>query len=100
MENTLKSELEQAGIPNITETNNGTKYAYESEGIYNTEFIANCIEYGEEFYCTFYAPLTYTREQLKDIGQDIAMGYGGECINIERTIKKNSDGTMQVIEIC
>ena len=96
---TLKSDLENVGIPNIAKTNNGTKYAYESEGIYNTEFMANCIEHGEEFYSSFYAPITYTREQLKDIGQDIAMCYGGECINIERIIKKNSDGEMTVIEI-
>ena len=96
---TLKLDSENVGISNITETNNGTKYAYEKEGIYNTEFIANCIEYGEEFYSNFYAPITYTREQLKDIGQDIAMCYGGECINIERIIKKNSDGSMTVIEI-
>ena len=96
---TLKEELENVGIPNITETNNGTKYAYESEGKFDTEFIANCIEYGEEFYCSFYAPITYTREQLKDIGQEIAMGYGGECINIDRVVKKNTDGSMTVIEV-
>lgn len=96
---TLKSDLENVGIPNIAKTNNGTKYAYESEGIYNTEFNAHCIEHGEEFYSSFYAPITYTREQLKDIGQDIAMCYGGECINIERVIKKNANGEMTVIEI-
>ena len=96
---TLKEELENVGIPNITKTNNGTKYAYMSEGKFDTEFIANCIEYGEEFFCSFYAPITYTREQLKDIGQDIAMGYGGECINIERVITKNTDGSMTVIEV-
>ena len=86
-------------IPNITKTNNGTKYAYKKEGKFDTEFIANCIEHGEEFYSNFYAPITYTREQLKDIGQDIAMCYGGECINIERVVKKNTDGSMTVIEI-
>lgn len=96
---TLKSDLENVGIPNIAKTNNGTKYAYESEGIYNTEFNAHCIEHGEEFYSSFYAPITYTREQLKDIGQDIAMCYGGECINIERVVKKNANGEMTVIEI-
>ena len=96
---TLKDDLQEVGLSNITETCNGTKYAYESEGIYNTEFIANCIEYGEEFYSTFYAPISYTREQLKDIGQDIAIGYGGECINIERVIKRNADNTLQVVEI-
>ena len=49
----------------------------------------------------FAAPIihSHTREQLKDIGQDIAMGYGGECINIERVVKKNTDGSMTVIEI-
>lgn len=100
MENTLKSELEQAGIPNITKTNHGTEYAYEKEGKFDTEFIANCVEYGEEFYSEFYAPLSYTKEQLRDIGMDIAMAYGGELISIERPLGKNSKGNIEIVEVC
>ena len=97
---TLKDDLKAVDISNIAVTNNGTEYAYEKEGKFDTEFIANCIEYGEEFYSEFYAPLSYTKEQLRDIGQDIAMAYGGECISIERPLGKNSARNIEVAEIC
>ncbi len=71
-------------IPNIDETFDGVKYAYEKEGIYDTKYIASCIEHGEEFCSEFFAPSTYTANQLKSIGQEIAVVYGGECISVEK----------------
>ena len=87
------------GIPNITTSYNGVKYAYEKEKEYNTEFIANCIEHGEEFYETFFAPHTYSKEQLKEIGYDLASGWGGECISVQRVLKHNKDNTLTVAEV-
>ena len=86
-------------IPNIDETSNGTKYAYEKEGKYNTEFIANCIEFDEEFTSSFFAPITYTKEQLMEIGRDLAMGWGGCCISIDRVVKKLEDGRVMITKV-
>ena len=84
-------------IPNITETYNGNKYAYTKEGKYNTEYLADCIEHGEKFGSSFFAPSTYTKKQLMDIGQDIAQEWGGECIDVFKIIKRNDNNT-KVIE--
>ena len=86
-------------IENITETFTGIKYAYEKEKEFDTEFIAECIEHGEEFYSTFFAPKTYTARQLHDIGFELAMGWGGECIGISKVLKHNADDTLQVVRI-
>lgn len=66
------------------ETHNGTKYAYDKTKVFNVQYDAECIEHGERFYTTFYAPANYTEKQLMDIGQDIAMSWGGECIDVQR----------------
>lgn len=86
-------------IGNITETYNNIKYAFEKEEGYEVEYIAECIEHGEEFISSFFAPKNYTPKQLKDIGYDMAIGWGGECIAVSRVIKHNNDGTMQVVRV-
>ena len=69
-------------VENITETKNGIKYAYEKEGIFDTEYVAECVEYGDEFCSSFFAPDNYTESQLYEIGDDIASLYGGSCTGI------------------
>ena len=86
-------------IPNIDETSNGVKYAYEKEGKFDTEYIANCIEFDEEFTSSFFAPSDYTGSQLFSIGNDIAMCYGGSCMSIDKVHKYNNDGTITVSRI-
>ena len=68
---------------NIVETaKNSIEYAYEKEGKFDTLYVAECVEYGEEFTSDFYAPSNYTMEQLMEIGNDIASIYGGSCTNV------------------
>lgn len=86
-------------IPNINKTYKGTEYAYEKEGIHDTKYLAECIEYGEQFYSTFYAPRNYSKEQLMEIGFDLASEWGGECYAVNRVVKDNGDGTCQVVPI-
>ena len=66
------------------ETQNGIKYAYDKTKVFNVEYDAECIEHGEKFYSTFYAPANYTKKQLMDIGQNIALTWGVECIDVQR----------------
>lgn len=93
-------EVNGITISNIDKTCNGTEYAYEREGKFDTEYIANCIEYGEEFYSNFYAPSTYTKEQIKDVGMDMALAWGGECISVDKVIRHNTDGSVMCVKVC
>lgn len=81
-------------IPNINETHNGIKYAYEPEGECDTNYIAECVEYGEQFLTEFYAPSTYQPQQLFDIGNELAMTWGAECLSITLVTQKHEDGTI------
>ena len=81
-------------IPNINETHNGIKYAYEPEGECDTNYIAECVEYGEHFLTEFYAPSNYTSEQLYSIGEELAMTWGAQCISIMQVTKKNKNGSV------
>ena len=74
-------------IPNIDQTTSGLKYAYEKEGIFDTKYVAECNEYGEEFDTDFYAPSTYTNAQLKEIGNELAMTWGAVCIRVKKELK-------------
>lgn len=86
-------------IPNINETYNGIKYAYAPEGECDTNYIAECIEYGEQFLTEFYAPSNYTPEQLYGIGQELAMTWGAECTGILQVVRKNKDGSISGYKI-
>lgn len=46
-------------------------------------YIANCIEAGEQFYSTFISEETDPRK-LKREGMELAAGWGGECISVEK----------------
>ena len=80
--------MNEIQIENIVDLGNGIKYAYEKEGIFDTEFIAECNEYGEEFVTSFYAPFNTPSEHLKVIGNDMAMGWGAICYNVYRNTKQ------------
>jgi hypothetical protein len=69
-------------ISNIEELGNGLVMAYEKEGICDTQYIAECNECGEEFATEFYAPSTYTQEQLKQVGQEVANTWGAVCTGV------------------
>ena len=46
-------------------------------------YIAHCIEAGEQFYSTFVSEETDERK-LKREGVELAAGWGGECISVEK----------------
>ena len=66
---------------------NKLKYAYDKEGICNTCYIAECVEYGEQFITDFFAPSTYNKEQLLEVGNELAMLWGGSCYNVYKETK-------------
>jgi hypothetical protein len=72
---------------NIVEIENGLKYAYDKEGQFDTEYIAECNEYGEDFCTSFYAPSNYTNDQLLEIGKDLARIWGGICTEVYKAEK-------------
>lgn len=78
----MKLELE-----NIVETESGLKYAYDKEEEFDTEYIAECNEYGEDFCTSFYAPSNYTNDQLLEIGNDVARIWGGYCKEVYKAEK-------------
>ena len=80
----------------IERTENGIIYSYEGNSIFNKEFIANCKEDDEEFYCSFFTADKYTEEQLQEIGEDIASLYGAECIDVGAVVKHDKSGTAYV----
>lgn len=84
---------------NIMKTYNGTEYAIEKEGPHCVEYLAHCIEAGEMFYSSFYAPLTYTKEQLFDIGYELALDWGGECFEILRVMKRYDNGSARIQKV-
>ena len=86
-------------IPNITKTASGIAYAYEAQGKFQLEFIANCKEDDEEYYNTFFTPNSYTSEQLQEIGNDLATIYGAVCTGIEKVVKHRTDGTLLTVKI-
>tara|TARA_R110001592_G_scaffold362400_1_gene676079 strand:+ start:3234 stop:3455 length:222 start_codon:yes stop_codon:yes gene_type:complete len=49
---------------------------------------ANCIEHGERFIALFKTVET-NKNKLKEYGQDIASGWGAECISV-KLIKHNN----------
>ena len=86
-------------IPNIDKTYSGIKFAYEAEGKYNQRYTADCIEYGERFYTDFYAPKDYKAETLKQIGIDLAAGWGGECIEVYKVVNKDGNLVLEQVTI-
>ncbi len=54
---------------------------------------ADCIEHGERFVCTFKSKVT-DKDKLQNIGQQLAQGWGAECISVKR-IRPHKDEPME-----
>lgn len=46
------------------------------------KYIAHCIEYGEKFVTSFYAPKGTSKAELLSIGQQEASEWGAECYKV------------------
>lgn len=75
-------------MENILKTSrNNLKYAFDKEGVCNTCYVAECVEYGELFITDFFAPSNYNSEQLLEVGNEIALLWGGSCYNVYKDTK-------------
>ena len=86
-------------IPNIDTSYSGIKFAYEQEGKYNTRYVADCIEYGERFYTEFFAPKNYSKETIRQLGIDLAAGWGGECIEVYKAVMNEKTNRIDLVEL-
>lgn len=63
-----------------------TEYALDKTDKHNTIYTAFCIENGEKFECGFYAPKDLPKSLLQEIGNELASGWGGECIRVKKEL--------------
>ena len=76
--------MDKSLLLNCQETCSGVKYAFKPENEYNIGYIAECREYDESFLIKFYGKADYIKEQLMEIGSELAQIYGANCLNVIR----------------
>lgn len=65
---------------------NKIKYSLSETEVYNTLYVAECNEFGELFSVNFYAPKSYKKEQLMEIGNNLALDWGAVCTNVKKEL--------------
>lgn len=58
------------------------EYSLERTEKHDTAYIVHANEYGEKFKTSFYAPKSYPKATLMEIGQDVASEWGAVCTNV------------------